>query len=149
MDLFEALKQTTSVFRKGPEVEHRDVDGVKVTEVWGYPHVDDHDSDLTMVDVHYVQIGVRHAEDGRQALVEWLSQYPQPERLAGGPSYIELAGVGEIEQETAFRVMALGKVLGLWSLITPETLGITGPEADQMAGMGLVMISGYAVPAAA
>ena len=75
-------------------------------------------------------------------LIAILKTYPQPERLAGGPSYIEVGGeIGD--QGAAFQLFALGKVLGLWDIITPEKLGITGPEANQMAGMGFVMMSGF------
>lgn len=64
------------------------------------------------------------------------------DRLTGGPSYIELGGwVGD--QGLAFQLMACGEAAGLWGIISPEKLGITGPEADQLAGNGMVMIDGY------
>ena len=74
--------------------------------------------------------------------MEILRGYPEPERLAGGPSYIEIGGVLGDQQE-AFLLFALGKVLGLWSVITPATLGFEGPEADQLAGAGMVNMSGF------
>ncbi len=39
--------------------------------------------------------------------------------------------------------MALGQVLGLWRVITPVDLGITGAKAMDAAGLGYVMLSGY------
>lgn len=33
--------------------------------------------------------------------------------------------------------------LDLWTVITPEALGIVGEEAQKLAGMGMVMISGF------
>jgi hypothetical protein len=38
-------------------------------------------------------------------------------------------------------LFALGKVLGLWDVITPEAFGIYGAGADELAGMGMVMFS--------
>jgi len=62
------------------------------------------------------------------------------ERLAGGPSYIELGGwIGD--QGLAMAFMALGNHLGLWEVVTPQTLGIEGEQADQMMGMGFIMIA--------
>lgn len=62
------------------------------------------------------------------------------DRLAQGPSYIELGGwIGD--QGLAMAFMALGKILGLWDIVTPATLGIEGDQAQQMMGMGFVMIA--------
>src|SRR6202012_2479706 len=82
------------------------------------------------------------AESHRAELVELLNNYPQAERIAQGPSYIEVgAEIGD--QGAAFQLFAMGKVLGLWDVITPEKMGFTGPEADSMAGNGFVMMTGY------
>ncbi len=43
----------------------------------------------------------------------------------------------------ALRLFALGKVLGFWNIITPETLGFKGEAADEFAGKGFVMMGGY------
>ena len=72
-----------------------------------------------------------------------LEDYPQPRRLAGGPSYIELAPNIGLEQEGALRLMALGKTLGLWDIISAKTFGIDDSTSKQMAGQGFLMISGY------
>jgi hypothetical protein len=108
------------------------------------PHKSEAPADLQLVNLHFITVGVDRtkAKDRREELIQLLNEYPQPERLAGGPSYIEVGGVLG-DQGTALRLFALGKVLGLWEVITPGKLGIEGPEGDQLAGMGLVMISGY------
>lgn len=62
------------------------------------------------------------------------------ERLAQGPSYIELgAWIGD--QGVALCLIGLGKILGLWDVVIPATLGIEGAEAEQMMGMGFIMIA--------
>lgn len=102
---------------------------------------------LKPIDCHLLTIGVdcAKAEQHRSELVALLNDYPQPERLAGGPSYIEVgAEIGD--QGAAFQLFALGEALGLWSVVTPAKLGINGPLADQMAGSGYIMITGYRRP---
>jgi len=37
--------------------------------------------------------------------------------------------------------MGLGAILGLWDIITPMKLGIEGKQADDMMGMGFIMIA--------
>lgn len=102
------------------------------------------DNGIVKVDCHFVVIGVHKAAAGahKEELISILKEYPKPDRLAGGPSYIEMGGeIGD--QGAAFQLFAVGEVLGLWKVITPKTLGITGPAADEVAGGGLVMISGF------
>lgn len=78
------------------------------------------------------------AEELRELLV---SEYPDMERLRVGPSYLEIGGaLGD--QGIALLLIALGELVGLWKAITPKVLGFTGLEANQMAGMGLLMASG-------
>lgn len=133
--------ETTHVFRKGPEVVTRSM----VTEVFGYPHYEGPEADgFDLVDLHFVIVGVdkTRAEARRADLEAWLAAYPQPDRLAAGPSYIEMGGeIGS--QEYALRLFALGKALGMWQVITPGLLGMTGDQADQAAGAGYVMMSGW------
>ncbi len=64
------------------------------------------------------------------------------ERMAGGPSYIELgAWIGD--QGLALRLIGLGAYARRWEVISPATLGFEpGPEADELAGGGFVMASG-------
>ncbi len=146
--LHEILNDTTVQLRKGEEVEKRSANGIEVTEVYAMPHVDDALPEIEKVDLEFLVIGVNKAkaEAHKAELIEIMDTYPNPERLAGGPSYIEVgAEIGD--QGAAFQLFALGKVLGLWGVITPASLGITGDQAVQMAGSGYIMMSGYKVAA--
>lgn len=144
--LYEILDETTMEFRKGEEVVQRETSGVKVTEVFAMPHLSEAVSELEQVDVHFIMVGVdkKKAEEQKEKLLRVLKTYPQQDRLAGGPSYIEVGGVVD-SQSAALRLFALGEVLGLWRDITPEKLGVTGPEADELAGRGFVMMTGFQV----
>ena len=114
------------------------------THIYAMPNETDLAPDVEKVDVHFFVVGVvrEKAESNRAGLVAQLDTSPDPDRLAGGPSYIEVGGVLG-DQQTALQLFGLGQVLGLWKVITPKTMGITGAEADEMAGMGFVMVSGY------
>lgn len=155
--LYKILGETTVQLRKG-EMVHGDqhlVDAVKegrdldkepggVVTIDAMPHVTEAPSGIEKVDLEFLVIGVDKAaaEKNRAELVEILKTYPQPDRLAGGPSYIEVgAEIGD--QGAAFQLFALGKVLGLWDVVTPATMGFTGAEARQMAGSGFVMMTGF------
>ena len=101
-------------------------------------------NDIENVDLHFIVVGVDKpkAEQIKDEFIAILKTYPQPDRLARGLSYIEVGGeIGD--QGAALQLFALGKVLGLWDIITPEKLGFTGHEAAKMAGSGLVMMSGF------
>jgi hypothetical protein len=116
-----------------------------VLEVFAMPSAaDPMFKDSELVDLHFIQIAVdRHAaEKSRADFVALLDSWPEPAELAGGPSYLAAGGtLGD--QGAAFQMFALGEALGLWSVITPERLGFSGAEANQMACMGFVMCSGY------
>ncbi len=89
------------------------------------------------VNVHFFWVSVKgepKEEDLRRLLER---DYPDLERLRGGPSYIELGGVLG-DQGAALCLIGLGELVGLWKAFTPEALGFTGAEADRMAGMGMV-----------
>ena len=155
--LYKILSETTIQLRKGEMIhgdkhlvqaikEGRDLDKEPggVVTIDAMPHTDDAPADLEKVDCEFLVIGVdrKKAEVYRADLIELLNTYPSPERLAGGPSYIEVgAEIGD--QGAAFQLFALGKTLGLWDIITPKVLGFSGAEARQMAGIGFVMMSGY------
>lgn len=142
--LYHILHDTTVQLRKGAEVEERRVGNVQVTEVYAMPHEAQAENSIEKVDCHFIVVGVdkAKAKQYKNELIAILKTYPQPGRLAGGPSYIEVgAEIGD--QGAAFQLFALGQVLGLWKVITPEKLNFTGPEAHQMAGLGFVMISGF------
>lgn len=152
--LYAILNETTCQLRKG-EVLERSPDLVAVlqagadelpggvAEVYAMPPASEA-QDVEKVDVEFMVIGVDKAKAVacRAELIELLREYPNPERLAGGPSYIEVgAAIGD--QGAAFQLFALGQALGLWRVMTPATLGFVGEEARFMAGQGFVLISGY------
>ena len=39
--------------------------------------------------------------------------------------------------------MALGKVLGLWDIVSGKTFGMDEREASELARKGLILITGY------
>jgi len=142
--LYEILKETTTSFRKGEIETTKEYKNVTVQEFYIMPHVDEA-KDLEMVDVHFMQVGVNRvvAIKNRAELITILDGYePRPHPLKEGPSYIEVGAVIG-DQEAAFRLFALGQVLGFWEVMTPERIGITGEAADDLAGRGLIMITGY------
>jgi hypothetical protein len=153
--LYEILAETTCQLRKGevlegsPQLVEQAKRGEELTaggvlEVYAMPHESEAKPDVEKVDMEFVVIGVSRAaaEERKAEVVSIMKEYPQPERLAGGPSYIEVgAEIGD--QGAAFQLFALGKVLGLWDVVTPASLGFSGQEARQMAGAGYVMITGF------
>lgn len=69
------------------------------------------------------------------------AHYPSMERLRGGPSYIEIGGeIGD--QGLALQLIGLGEIVGLWKAITPALMGLSGKDADEMAGSGFIMAGG-------
>lgn len=98
---------------------------------------------LEKVDVTFLEIGVdkAKAEANRAELLDLLRAWPTPGELERGPSYMAVGGtIGD--QGAAFQLFALGQVLGVWTLITPATLGITDPEmAREVAGNGFIMVT--------
>jgi hypothetical protein len=70
-------------------------------------------------------------------------EYPSFDRLVGGPSYIEIGGeLGS--QDLALRLIGLGALVELWPVITPKIMGLTGKDAQDLAGSGFVMAGGIA-----
>lgn len=156
--LYEILNETTVQLRKGeiyegtPELVEQAKNGIGedglegggVLEVFAMPHESEINPDIEKVDLEFLIIGVDKdkAEARKEELIRILDEYPSPEILESGPSYITVgADIGD--QGAAFQLFALGKVLGLWDIITPATLGVTGEQAQQMAGSGFIMITGY------
>lgn len=158
--LYQILRETTAQLRKGEEIEGDPqlVDAVKnfkegdnidklpggSVHIYAMPHESQAKNGIEKVDIHFIVVGVdkSKSEQYKDEIIAILKTYPRPERLAGGPSYIEVGGeIGD--QGAALRLFALGKVLGLWDIITPEKLGFTGAKASQMAGSGFVMMSGF------
>ena len=63
----------------------------------------------------------------------------------GEHNYMELgAWIGD--QGLAMLYMALGVSLGAFKLLSPAMLGLSGPEAIQFAGMGMLSIQAKPVP---
>lgn len=99
---------------------------------------------MQLVNVHFHIVALDKAEclRSRNELILILNEYSEPERLVQGPSYIELGGeVGD--QMMALMLMAIGEAADLWTVITPKTVHVGGEAADNLAGRGFVMISGY------
>ena len=144
--LYEIIRETTVQLRKGEAVKEHQVGDVHVTEVFAMPHESQVKENVEKVDCHFIVVGVdkTKAEQHRSELIEILKTYPDPDRLAGGPSYIEVGGVIG-DQGAAFQLFAIGQVLGFWKVITPETLGFNSEVGSKMAGNGYVMISGFEV----
>lgn len=142
--LYEILRETTVQLRKGAAIEKEQLGAVEVTHIYMMPSAEEMPSGMEAVDMHFLIIGVDKAKaEARKAdLIGILNDWPDPAELAGGPSYIAVgATVGD--QGAAFQLFALGKVLGLWSIITPESFGMTGDEAARAAGSGYIMTTGY------
>lgn len=138
-DVFEGTDALLEQAKQGAELN---VGGV--LHVYAMPPLSGADPEDILVDVEFIVIGVNPqiAERYRDEFLRILREYPEPSRLAGGPSYIEVgAEVGS--QSGALRLFALGKALGLWEVITPSTMGFAGVEAREMAGRGFVMITGF------
>lgn len=153
--LYEILADTTVQLRKGEVVhgtpklvaaiDHGDaiLPGGVVT-IEAMPAVTEAAPDLDTIDLELLVVGVdrARAEKRRAEFIAVVQGYPNLERLAGGPSYIEVgAEIGN--QGAAFQMFALGKTLGLWDVITPASIGVTGPKAAEMAGLGFIMMTGY------
>jgi len=155
--LYKILNETTVQLRKG-EIIHGDkplVDAIKagvesdklpggVVTFDMMPTVAEAADGLEKVDLEFLVIGVHKAkaEQHRAELIGLLNTYPNPDSLASGPSYIAVgAEIGD--QGSAFQLFALGKVLGLWDVITPGLFGMEGEEARDAAGRGFIMMTGY------
>lgn len=154
--LHKILAETTTQFRKGPIATGSPelLDAIErgdetlpggVAEFYFMPHADDAPNGLAMVDCSFIRVGVDQEKAAaiKNELIALLNEYPEPERFSSGPSYIEVGGVIG-DQGAALALFALGKVLGLWGVITPEGLGFSGEEERRLAGSGFVMITGYA-----
>lgn len=145
IEVHRILVECCQQLRKGAEIVERNSGAIGVVEIYAMPAAtDDMYADWEKVDCHFVTVAVNKekAEAERANFIEQLDQWPQPEALKGGPSYMAIGGeLGD--QGAALEFFALGEVLGLWKTITPLTFGMTGAQADQAAGAGYVMCTGY------
>lgn len=97
-----------------------------------------------IIDCVLVKIVVhkKKALERKGQLISLLKQYPYPETLRDGPSYIAVgAEIGD--QGATFQLFALGSFLNIWKLVTPVTLGMEGEEAKKAAGTGWIIITGF------
>lgn len=144
--LWDIVQDATTEFRKGAAVTTDARSDIEVVHVYAMPHADRAPDELEQVDVHFEIVGVdrERAEARRDELLSVLREWPDG-RLATGPSYIEAGGVVG-DQGVALRLYALGQVLGFWEVVTPARLGLTGESAEQAAGAGYVMVTGFRDP---
>lgn len=130
-------------FRKGEPITTRIIGIVEVVEVFAMPHINDAPGHLEQVDVHFMWIGV----DRDKALLheQDLVAILEPHRplLERGPSFMTIAQEFEVEQDVALSLMAVGQVLGFWSVMTPAVFRLKGEMADRAAAAGYVLINGY------
>jgi len=102
---------------------------------------EDREAPLHSINVHFFWVSKRGEPNAKDLLALLEEEYPQMDRLRGGPSYIEMgAAIGS--QQYALLLIGLGGLVGLWDVITPEKLGVIGAPADELAGSGLVMSAG-------
>ncbi len=105
---------------------------------------------LEKVDCHFMVVGVNkpRALEIKDELLKILAEWPSQAwgssvpKLQEGPSYIHVGGVVG-DQGAAFQLFALGQVLGFWNVLIPEKFGITGVQANELAGSGFVYIDGF------
>jgi hypothetical protein len=144
--LQDGLQIWTSVERHTgtDEVREHDEGSVHVTEVYAYP---EQPEGATRADVHFVVVAPTEGFPTKEALIDVVRGAlgegefgtMTDEDLAEGPSYIALGGwLGS--QELALRLIGAVELAGIARAITPKLLGIEGPGADQMAGIGYVML---------
>ncbi|MFA7121628.1 MAG: hypothetical protein WC277_09110 [Bacilli bacterium] len=133
--LIEIIKDATEPLRKGEVV----VEEGNVTSLYFMRHVSESSDEI--VDLHFIAVGVNRekAEHRREEFVGAMQEYVQEHpRFLQGTSYIEVGSeIGS--QEMAFRLFAIGNVLDIWDILTPEKVGVNGVGADILAGRGFIM----------
>jgi len=135
----------TLPLRKGREMVDCEEEGLQGTDIVVWPRMGDARDDLEEVDVWFLVVGVDKgkAQAHKAELIEWLKSYPEPVVISNGLfSYITLSAVIH-DRGTVLRLFALGKVLGLWDVVTPATLGLSGKLAQDAAGRGFIMCTGF------
>jgi hypothetical protein len=123
-------------------VSQREVSGVRVTEVLGFPEAPadaEHGTftetspDRVRADVHFVEIAPSPDFPDREELIEAVKDAlgegefgitMSADDLAGGPSYITLGGwLGS--QDLALMLIGAVELAGIAKAITPKVLGMT------------------------
>jgi hypothetical protein len=145
--LYQILEETTKVYRKGAIIEKKNIGNLNVIECFGYPHTSKApiNNKYEKVDMIFIDVVVdrEKALERKNEVENILEQYPQPERLSQGPCYIELAPNLGLEQEGALRLMAMGKTLGFWNIMSGKIFGLPDDETIEYARNGLLMVDGY------
>ena len=105
---------------------------------------DEKDADsITIVLLNFkIILKVPKLKQNKEKIMQWLDHYPEPDRLKGGISYIELGAIVG-DQRMAIVLMAIGDYFNWWNLIHGETMGMSRAEAIEMAGRGFIMTTGY------
>jgi len=152
----EIITSTCATFRKGSDLivngeaasdEDRatmestgTVAGGGVVEMFLMPPAEAASDKLTMIDVHFLMIGVdlEKAQELKPDFVAWLKENI-PNWIEGEISYIQMGGIVE-DQQYALCIFAIGEALGMWRVLTPARMGIPEPLRDMMAGNGFVSI---------
>jgi hypothetical protein len=151
--LVDYVEAATTVYRKGEVIKTSSIGEVHVLSIDLFPALPQ--DVTTTVDCHFVTIGftealatLSHAEFYELVLSCAHGHYQNMEQVdwSNGPSYIAIgAWIGD--QTLAFRFMACVQAHGLGEVITPKRLHITDEAmADQMAGLGYIMLSGLRAP---
>jgi hypothetical protein len=142
--LMEMLGDATCLISKGDRTKQK-LPGIPVL-LWGLmiSAVDPGVEQLDQVDCQFVVVGVNReqAEKHRAEFIEFLETYPEPQKLADGPTYKHMATIVG-DDMTALRVFGLGQTLGLWNVILPDQLGVDPELVDEAADLGLIVATGY------
>ena len=142
--LMELLNDSTCLISKGGATS-RKLPGISLL-LWGLmvPLEDPRTEALLKIDCQFITVGVNteQAERHRAEFLEFLEEYPEPNKLADGPTYKHLAEIVG-DEVTALRVFGLGQALGVWNVLLPTDLGIPEDLAEEAADLGLIVTTGY------
>lgn len=128
-----------------PEATVGRIGDVTVVEVKAFPEAP---PNAVRADVHFVVVAPTEGFPERDDLVDTVRAALggpgefirlSAEDLAAGPSYITL-GQWLGSQDLGLMLIGAVELAGIATAITPGVLGITGPDADVMAGLGMVMV---------
>jgi hypothetical protein len=147
--LAEFIARATVDYRKGPEVDSRQIGNMRAVEIFDMPAAEQ--APPSAVDVGFVLVGfTEHAADQEgfgkllAAAVTGPGAYHTfaPGEFLGGPSYIT-AGAWIGSQDLALRLYALLEHYELAQVVTPARLvdGIEEEKAREMMGRGFVMFA--------
>jgi hypothetical protein len=95
------------------------------------------------VDVFFFKVAAKHepsADQLKKLIRDHAGVHCDLDPLDGGEhSYINVGGwIGS--QQIALLFIALGQLVGLWDVLTPNLLPVDDETKQQMAGMGMVSI---------